>query len=275
MKLILEEVTDVHYTQSLDEETGKKSMFIEGVFLQGGIKNRNGRLYPVEVLAREVNRYNEEYVKKNRAFGELGHPNGPQINLDRISHMHKELRQEGNNFWGKAKLMDTPCGNIAKNLISEGASLGVSSRGMGSVRPNKDGVNEVQGDFHLATAADIVVDPSAPDAWVQGIMENKEWVLQGGVWVEQKVEEIQREVEQKVRAREFDTKAAVKLMERYLACLVESGAGPKHANDKDWVCVGCGEPTGSMHGSQCGAGRKSSLRPRGIVQMDDMLVRKH
>lgn len=216
MKLILEEVTDVQYTQTLDEATGKKSMYIEGIFLQGGIKNRNGRLYPVDVLAKEVERYNEEYVKKNRAFGELGHPNGPQINLDRISHMHKELRQEGGNFFGKAKLMDTPCGNIAKNLISEGASLGVSSRGMGSVKANRDGVNEVQKDFHLATAADIVIDPSAPDAWVQGIMESKEWVMVGGVWMEQKIEEIKADVEVAVRSRGLDTKQKFKLFERYV-----------------------------------------------------------
>lgn len=222
MKLILEEVTDVKYTQTLDEASGKKSMYIEGIFLQGGIKNRNGRLYPVEVLAREVGRYNEEYVKKGRAFGELGHPNGPQINLDRISHMHKELRQEGNNFVGKAKLMDTPCGNIAKNLISEGASLGVSSRGMGSVKPNKEGINEVQADFHLATAADIVVDPSAPDAWVQGIFEGKSWTWDDkkGVWVEELVDETKSKIESLTRKRELTLEAKFKLLENMLDNLV-------------------------------------------------------
>lgn len=247
MKLITEEVIDVNYTM-LEEATGKKSMFIEGIFLQGGIKNRNGRLYPVEVLAREVNRYNEEFVKKNRAFGELGHPNGPQINLDRISHMHKELRQEGNNFWGKAKLMDTPCGNIAKNLISEGASLGVSSRGMGSVRTNKDGVNEVQGDFHLATAADIVVDPSAPDAWVNGIMESKEWTWdnQKGIWVEQAVETVRKTVNEMTRSRTLNVKQKFKLFENMLQVLTEK-----------WVCTSCGAEKGDMHSDKCrGRGNK-------------------
>jgi hypothetical protein len=260
MKLILEEVTDVQYSQTLDEATGKKSMFIEGIFLQGGIKNRNGRMYPVEILAKEVNRYNEEYVKKNRAFGELGHPNGPQINLDRISHMHKELRQEGGNFWGKAKLMDTPCGKIAKDLIGEGASLGVSSRGMGSVRPNKEGVNEVQGDFHLATAADIVVDPSAPDAWVQGIMENKEWALVNGVWMEQTAEIVRQEVEQAVVSRTLDTRQKFKLFEKFINVLAEK------QDTNGMGCVRCGESVGGRHSCEKQKGQR--------VDENDFLARK-
>lgn len=176
MKLITEITEDIQYiTESSDE--GKKDLYIEGIFLQGGLKNRNGRLYPVEVLAKEVERYTESHIKKNRAYGELGHPNGPTINLDRVSHLIKEIRQEGNNFIGKAKITDTPMGNIVKNLIlSEGAQIGVSSRGLGSVI-NKNGVNEVQSDFHLATPADIVADPSAPNAWVNGIMESAEWIF--------------------------------------------------------------------------------------------------
>jgi hypothetical protein len=170
MKLIAEITEDVQYITEARED-GKKDLFIEGIFLQGGIKNRNGRVYPIETLANEVKRYNEAYIAKNRAYGELGHPNGPTINLDRVSHMIKDLRQEGNNFIGRAKIMDTPMGNIVKNLIGEGACIGVSSRGMGSLKLNREGVNEVQNDFYLATAADIVADPSAPDAFVNGIME--------------------------------------------------------------------------------------------------------
>lgn len=178
MKLISELVTE--QVKLLVEEDSddkeKKNYFIEGVFLQGNLKNRNGRVYPMDVLDKEVERYNKEYIEKNRAYGELGHPQGPTINLERVSHMVKGLEKQGDNYIGKAKIMDTPYGNIVKNLMNEGATLGVSSRGMGSLKDNK-GVMEVQDDFYLATAADIVADPSAPDAFVRGVMEGVEWVM--------------------------------------------------------------------------------------------------
>ena len=192
MKLITEVIESLEYISEANEN-GEKEFFIEGIFMQANQKNRNGRIYPTEVLQREVARYNKEYVEKNRAFGELGHPQGPTINLERVSHMIKELKQDGDNFMGKAKIMDSPYGTIVKNLIKEGASLGVSSRGMGSLK-SKNGVNDVQGDFYLATAADIVADPSAPDAFVEGIMEGVEWVYEGGKWVEQFVEQSQRQI---------------------------------------------------------------------------------
>ena len=191
MKLITEVYESIEYISEANEN-GEKEYFIEGIFMQANKKNRNGRMYPTEVLEREVDRYNKEYVVKNRAFGELGHPQGPTINLERVSHMIKELKKDGDNFVGKAKIMDSPYGTIVKNLIKEGASLGVSSRGMGSLK-SKNGVNEVQGDFYLATAADIVADPSAPDAFVEGIMEGVEWVYEGGRWVEQFVEQAQEQ----------------------------------------------------------------------------------
>ena len=171
------------------EESGKKAYFIEGVFLQGAIKNRNGRVYPVNVLETEVNRYINSNVNTNRAYGELGHPDGPNINLERVSHMIKSLRKEGNDFIGKAKILETPYGQIVQNLLAEGAGIGVSSRGMGTLKPNKEGIMEVQDDFHLATAADIVADPSAPNAYVRGIMENAEWVLdsESGSWRAQEI----------------------------------------------------------------------------------------
>lgn len=193
MKLISELVEQVNVLVE-EKESGKKDFFIEGVFLQGDLKNRNGRVYPVEILDKEVARYNEEYIDKNRAYGELGHPQGPTINLERVSHMIKDLRREGNNYVGRAKIMDTPYGNIVKNLMQEGAQLGVSSRGMGSLKENSKGVMEVQGDFYLATAADIVADPSAPDAFVRGIMEGVEWIWDNGVLKAQKIEEMKREV---------------------------------------------------------------------------------
>ena len=171
MKLISEEILNVNFLAE-DTEDGKKAHFIEGVFLQGGIKNRNGRFYPVETLTREVAKYDENFISKGRALGELGHPDGPSINLDRVSHKIVNLKQEGNNFVGKAKLLDTPMGNIAKSLLDEGVKLGVSSRGMGSIRKEED-MAIVEDDFMLATAADIVADPSAPDAFVDGIMEGK------------------------------------------------------------------------------------------------------
>tara|TARA_X000000950_G_scaffold86894_1_gene109409 strand:+ start:736 stop:1383 length:648 start_codon:yes stop_codon:yes gene_type:complete len=192
MKLITEVYETLEYISEANAD-GEKEFFIEGVFMQANQKNRNGRIYPTNVLEREVARYNKEYVEKNRAFGELGHPQGPTINLERVSHMIKSLTKEGDNFIGKAKIMDSPYGNIVKNLIKEGASLGVSSRGMGSLKA-KNGINQVQDDFYLATAADIVADPSAPDAFVEGIMEGVEWILDGGKWVEQFVEQSQKEI---------------------------------------------------------------------------------
>lgn len=190
MRLIKEHTEEVKYL--VEEKLGKgKEYFIEGIFLQSNLKNRNGRVYPTEILDKEVKRYNEEYVTKNRAFGELGHPDSPTINLDRVSHMIKELRRDGDNFVGKAKIMDTPYGKIVKSLIDEGATLGVSSRGMGSLT-QKGGVSMVQNDFTLATAADIVADPSAPNAFVEGVMESKEWVMVDGKFVEKDLLEAQR-----------------------------------------------------------------------------------
>tara|TARA_R100001015_G_C4579291_1_gene136061 strand:- start:261 stop:914 length:654 start_codon:yes stop_codon:yes gene_type:complete len=176
------------------KEDGEKEYFIEGIFMQANIKNRNGRVYPVKTLQKEVERYNREYVAKNRAYGELGHPQGPVINLDRVSHMIKDLKQDGNNFIGRAKIMGTPMGDIVKNLMREGATLGVSSRGMGTLKNNKKGVAEVQKDFLLATAGDIVADPSAPSAFVEGIMEGVEWVQVNNAWVAREVEDIQKTI---------------------------------------------------------------------------------
>ena len=182
MKLIKEITETVSYL--VEDADGKKSLHIEGPFLVAEKKNRNGRLYEYNTMKKEVARYTEEYINKHRAFGELGHPESPSINLDRVSHMITSLREDGNQWIGKAKILDTPMGNIAKSLIEGGAQLGVSSRGMGSLK-NVNGVNVVQPDFYLATAADIVADPSAPGAFVQGIMEGKEWMLVNGVWTEQ------------------------------------------------------------------------------------------
>lgn len=193
MKLFTELVEEVKYLVE-DKGNGKKSYYIEGVFLQGNLKNRNGRMYRTETLDKEVGRYNQQYVKENRAFGELGHPSGPTINLERVSHMIKNLDRDGDNFIGRAKIMDTPYGNIVKNLMDEGAKLGVSSRGMGSLKENKNGVMEVQDDFYLATAGDIVADPSAPDAFVRGIMEGVEWVWESGVLKPQKLDEIKKDI---------------------------------------------------------------------------------
>ena len=179
MKLITEEVSKVKFIT--EGKGAKKKLYIEGVFLQGDIKNRNGRMYPVDTLAKEVDRYNESFVGKGRALGELGHPEGPTVNLDRVSHRIVSLTQEGNNFKGKAQLLDTPMGKIAKSLIGEGVTLGVSSRGVGSLKEDSNGCKVVGEDFMLATAADIVADPSAPDAFVSGIMEGKEWIWEGGI----------------------------------------------------------------------------------------------
>ena len=193
MRLIAEEIVQVEFLS--EEKNGKKSHFIEGVFLQSEIKNKNGRVYPQGVLAREVAKYDENHIQKGRALGELGHPEGPSINLDRVSHKIESLKESGNNFIGRAKILDTPMGNIAKNLIDEGVRLGVSSRGMGSLK-EKDGVNFVADDFMLATAADIVADPSSPDAFVDGIMEGKEWVWDNGILKESAVVQIKQEIDQ-------------------------------------------------------------------------------
>ena len=196
MKLITEQIENV---QVITEGTGvDKKLYIEGVFLQSELKNRNGRVYPFSVLEREVGRYNEEYVKTKRALGELGHPDGPTVNLDRVSHRITELRAEGNNFMGKAQILDTPMGKIAKSLLGEGVQLGVSSRGMGSIDKRED-TSYVMDDFMLATAADIVADPSAPDAFVNGIMEGKEWVWDNGILKESKVAKYQRYVSESTR----------------------------------------------------------------------------
>ena len=183
MKLITEQIDDVEVI--VENRNGKKSMFIEGIFLQGDIQNRNGRMYPMNTLRREVQRYNESFVDSGRAVGELGHPEGPTVNLDRVSHKIVSLKESGANFIGKAKILSTPMGKIAQNLIDEGVKLGVSSRGLGTLAVNEDGVKVVSDDFMLATAADIVSDPSAPDAFVSGIMEGKDWVWDGGIVREQ------------------------------------------------------------------------------------------
>ena len=193
MRLIKEFNESIPYLTEETKNPNKPNVFIEGVFLQSDLKNKNGRVYPKEIMQREVQRYVNENVKTKRAYGELGHPDGPTVNLDRVSHMITDLREDGNNWIGKAKIMDTPMGRIVKELISEGAQLGVSSRGLGSLK-ERNGINEVQGDFMLATAADIVADPSAPDAFVSGIMEGKEWVFVNGKWTEQDIEEAQNTI---------------------------------------------------------------------------------
>ena len=192
MKLITEEIASVKFIT--EGKGAKKKMYIEGVFLQGNLKNRNGRMYPVDTLAKEVSRYNESFVAKGRAVGELGHPDGPTVNLDRVSHKIVDLHQEGNNFVGKAQLLETPMGKIAKSLLAEGVTLGVSSRGIGTLKEDRDGLKVVGEDFQLATAADIVADPSAPDAFVNGIMEGKEWVWEGGILREQFVDQTKKRI---------------------------------------------------------------------------------
>jgi len=194
MKLIREEIESVKFiTEKL--KSGKQALYIEGVFLQGNITNRNGRMYPMETLRREVGRYNESNVTSGRALGELGHPDSPTVNLDRVSHKIVSLKESGSNFVGKAKILDTPMGQIASSLIKEGVKLGVSSRGIGSLKPTKEGFNVVGDDFMLATAADIVADPSAPDAFVEGIMEGKEWVWEGSILREKLATKTQNKIE--------------------------------------------------------------------------------
>ena len=192
MKLITEQIEEVKFLT--EDNDGRKNHYIQGVFLQGEIKNRNGRVYPIDILEREVGRYTTENISKNRALGELGHPEGPTVNLDRASHKIESLVREGNNYIGKAKLLDTPMGQIAKSLLDEGVSLGVSSRGVGSLR-EMGGANYVRDDYQLATAADIVADPSAPDAFVEGIMEGKEWVWDNGLLKEQEIASIKKGID--------------------------------------------------------------------------------
>ena len=206
MKLITETIENIEVLT--EERNGKKDYKIKGIFMQADIKNRNGRIYPVGTLAKEVKRYNEQFINKKRAFGELGHPDGPTVNLERVSHMITSLKPEGKNFVGEAKIMDTPYGKIVKNLIDEGAQLGVSSRGMGSLQSGTQG-NVVGKDFYLATAADIVADPSAPDAFVEGIMEGKEWVWDNGVLKSMEVEKYKEEIEKTKRAELAEKKASI------------------------------------------------------------------
>jgi hypothetical protein len=211
MKLISEEISDAQYI--VEENNGNKNYKIRGVFLQKEIKNRNGRVYPKDILDKEVKRYNAEFINKKRAFGELGHPDGPTVNLERVSHMIMKLYPDGSNFIGEAKIMNTPYGKIVKGLIDEGAQLGVSSRGMGSLE-QRGGANYVKDDFYLATAADIVADPSAPDAFVEGIMENKEWIWDNGVLVEKNIDAWKREIES--AKRNALAEAKVKVFQNFL-----------------------------------------------------------
>ena len=205
VKLISEEIQDVEYICE-QKEDGKKNYKIKGIFMQADIKNRNGRVYPMDVLNKEVERYNKQYVNEKRAFGELGHPEGPTVNLDKVSHMITKLYPDGKNFIGEAKILSTPMGEIVKNLMDEGAKLGVSSRGMGSL-DQKNGANYVRNDFYLATAADIVADPSAPNAFVQGIMEGKEWVWNNGALVEAELERAKQRINERVRKRQDNENA--------------------------------------------------------------------
>jgi len=214
MKLITEMNEDIQYLVEEDESTGKKNHFIQGIFMQAEQKNRNGRVYPGKTLMKEVKRYNEAYIAKNRAMGELGHPDGPTVNLDRVSHKITRLEQDGSNFIGKAKILETPMGRIAGALLNDGVTLGVSSRGMGSL-VNRNGVNYVGEDFMLATAADIVADPSAPDAFVQGIMEGKEWVWDNGLLKEREVQNAYNRIEQSVVRGQLEEQTLVEF-ERFL-----------------------------------------------------------
>lgn len=220
MKLICETVEDVKYITE-KTESGKKNLYIEGIFMQGGIVNRNNRTYSPDILEKEVTRYTKDLIEKGRAFGELGHPNGPSINLDRVSHIITEMRRSGNDFIGKARISDTPMGNIARGIMESGGQLGVSSRGMGSIKENKSGVMEVQNDFYLATAADIVADPSAPDAFVHGIMEGVEWIWDNGLLKAQRIEEAKREIEMSARHRKLTLEKKFEIFEKVLSTFVE------------------------------------------------------
>ena len=207
MKLITEEIEQAEYIVE-EAANGKKNYSIKGIFMQSDVKNRNGRIYPKEILQKEVARYNREFINKSRAFGELGHPDGPTVNLERVSHMIKALYPEGNNFIGEARVLDTPYGKIVKSLIDEGARLGVSSRGMGTLT-SIGGANVVKDDFYLATAADIVADPSAPDAFVEGIMEGKEWVWDNGILKEQEINELKLQADKLAREQRAEINARV------------------------------------------------------------------
>jgi len=229
MKLIAEVIEECNVATTLDEETGKKSYFIEGIFMQGDIKNRNGRVYPSAVLEKEMNRYQKDFINTKRALGELGHPDGPTINGDRVSHLITEMKKDGSNFVGKAKVLGTPMGEIVKTLMDEDVKIGVSTRGLGSVKPTKDGIMEVQDDFHLATV-DIVTDPSGPNCFVNGIMENTEYYydIAAGHWlptanesVEEVIEEIQETIEKEVRrvVRRVDESTAAQMFERFVRSL--------------------------------------------------------
>ena len=218
MKLICELMEDVEMLVEKDASTDQKNYYIKGVFLQAEQKNRNGRVYPLETMSKEVDRYSKQYIDTNRAFGELGHPDGPTINLERVSHMVKELKQDGANFIGKAKIMETPYGKIVKNLIDEGAKLGVSSRGMGSLK-TLGGSQIVQSDFHLATAGDIVADPSAPMAFVEGIMEGREWIWNNGILKEADVQEIKDDIVKEFIKVKPDESALASSFERFMSRL--------------------------------------------------------
>ena len=218
MKLISESIEDIEYIMENDTE-GKKNYRIRGVFLQAELKNRNNRIYPMEILEKEVSRYNKEYVKKNRAFGELGHPDGPTVNLERVSHMITKLYPEDKNFIGEAKIMDTPYGKIVKNLITEGAKLGVSSRGMGSLIPGPRGVNMVKDDFYLATAADIVADPSAPGAFVEGIMEGKEFIWDNSAVREDNIAAYKRELDMEYKKKQVREAKEAEIFEDFMSKL--------------------------------------------------------
>ena len=215
MKLISEHVDSIEYLVE-DTKEGAKNYRIKGVFMQAEMKNRNGRMYPKSVLEKEVGRYNKEYVNQNRAFGELGHPDGPTVNLERVSHMITGLYPDGNNFIGEAKVMDTPYGKIVKNLIDEGAKLGVSSRGMGSLEPRRD-MQVVKDDFYLATAADIVADPSAPNAFVEGIMEGKEWVWDNGIIKEMDIDAYKKQLEVRYAKRSAQVEKRVEVFEDFMS----------------------------------------------------------
>jgi hypothetical protein len=219
MKLITELNEEVKYL--IEEREGKKHVYVEGVIMQGNIVNRNGRMYGINILEKEMGRYNEQYVSKNRAYGELGHPSGPTINLERACIMFKKLYREDNNILGRAKVLDTPMGNIVKGLISEGASLGISSRGMGSIKETKDGIMEVQDDFFLATAGDIVADPSAPDAFVRGIMEGVEWVWDNGLLKAQRLEQFKEQINRGARQR-ISEETAINVFKQFLSDLSKS-----------------------------------------------------
>jgi len=216
MKLITEEILDIQYLVEENKKTGMKEHYIQGIFMQAEKVNRNGRVYPMSVLSKEADRYNREYVQKNRAFGELGHPENPQINLDRVSHMITSLHPDGTNFIGKAKILDTPNGKIVKSLLDGGASLGVSTRGVGSLKAH-NGFQQVQDDYKLATAADVVADPSAPEAFVRGIMEGREWVFLNGQWTEQSNDRARKLIKESSK-HELES-VALKIFENYISKL--------------------------------------------------------